>query len=84
MHCGSMPRGRPGRRDLHCDALWHTVMRWDTLGCTGIHWGVHRIGGIGRVGVLATLELGGCPVLMHRRTIVIIAIIVIHHHLHLL
>ena len=74
MHCGSMPRGRPGRRDLHCDALWHTVM----------HWGVHRIGGIGRVGVLATLELGGCPVLMHRRSIVIIAIIVIHHHLHLL
>ena len=69
---------------LRVNAAWKTRSARSALWCTGIHWGVHRIGGIGRVGVLATLELGGCPVLMHRRTIVIIAIIVIHHHLHLL
>ena len=56
-------------------------MQRATLECIlgGSYTGVQFRAGIGRVGVLATLELGACPVLMHCRpiTLIIITIIVV-------
>ena len=56
-----------------------TRMQRATLECIlgGSYTGVQFRAGIGRVGVLATLELGACPVLMHCRPITLIIIITI-------
>ena len=51
-----------------------------TLG--GSYTGVQFRAGIGRVGVLATLELGACPVVMHRHPIIIIIVYHCHPHRH--
>ena len=56
-----------------------TRMQRATLECIlgGSYTGVQFRAGIGRVGVLATLELGACPVLMHCHPITLIIIILI-------
>ena len=55
-----------------------TRMQRATLECIlgGSYTGVQFRAGIGRVGVLATLELGACPVLMHCHPITLIIIII--------
>ena len=54
-----------------------TRMQRATLECIlgGSYTGVQFRAGIGRVGVLATLELGACPLLMHCHPITLIIII---------
>ena len=56
-----------------------TRMQRATLECIlgGSYTGVQFRAGIGRVGVLATLELGACPLLMHCHPITLIIIILI-------
>ena len=56
-----------------------TRMQRATLECIlgGSYTGVQFRAGIGRVGVLATLELGACPLLMHCHPITLIIILII-------